>query len=297
VREDHVSAYPLALLTNPDLKNYRHISGVGPKTPVNIEEFIRLKPDLVIYWNIPQELQKFDAAGIPAVVINWSAAQPQNLEEAITDQKQKFEFLADILGGNAPRQYAMWSDYCDKTIAFIKSRTSKLNTMEYPVVYWGNSWGENILATWGAFSSNSFIIDLCGGRFVGVKGPGQFPEIGKEQLMAWAPDVIIVDNHGREPEKVIKDLQTNKDWENLPAVKQNRLYRIPSGVFFLDKGTSMPVYLLWLAQQLHPTLFTDVDTVKEMQYYFKTFYDYGLSENEARKALKGWVEQEAYRDN
>ena len=60
VREDHATAYPLALLTNPDLANYNTIANVGPQTPVNIEEFISKGVDLVIYYNIPQELEKFD---------------------------------------------------------------------------------------------------------------------------------------------------------------------------------------------------------------------------------------------
>ena len=137
--------------------------------------------------------------------------------------------------------------------------------------------------------SGQYIVDMCGGKLVGVMGPGKFPEINKEQLLAWEPEVIIVDNHGRDPESIIADLKTNADWASLPAVKSGRIHRIPSGVFFLDKGSSSTVYYYWLAKQLQPELFADVDIVKEIKYYFKTFYDYNLTTAEAENVIAGWV--------
>lgn len=288
VRDDHRTAYPLALLTNPELSSYPAISGVGPQTPVNVEEFVRQGVDLVIYWNIAQELEKFDTAGIPAIVINWSSSKPTNLEEAIAEKKRPLTLLADVLGGKAPERYAKWENYLDETVEFLRSRTEKIPPDKRPVVYWGNSWGSNILSTW-QLTPGQFEVALCGGKLVGVDQGGQFPEVTKEQLLAWEPEVIIVDNHGHDPEQIIEELKTSADWASLPAVKNDRLYRIPAGVFFLDKGTSSPVYYYWLAKQLHPDLFADVDLVQELQYYFRTFYDYELSAEEAERVLAGWV--------
>jgi iron complex transport system substrate-binding protein len=294
VRDDHKTAYPLATLTNPDLKNVQDIKNVGPQTPVNIEEFIKFNPDLVIYWNLPQEIKKFETAGIPSVIINWSNTEPKTIAEANSDQILKLKTLADILGGNSPSIYQTWAKYFTEKNAFIQSRTSTLSDAQKPTVYWGNSWGINILATWGASSTNNYTVDMCGGIFKGVKGPGQYPEVTREQLLGWAPQVIIVDNHGRDPEIVIEKLKTSPEYASLPAVKNNRIYRIPAGVFFMDKGTSSPVYNLWLAKQLHPDLFKDVDLVKETKYYFTTFYSYNLTDAEAQKVLDGWVLQQAY---
>ncbi len=285
VREHHKFSYPLANLTNPDLKNYKVISKVGPKSPVNIEEFLRLGAEVVIYWNIPQELQKFDAAGIAAIVVNWSATEPKDLDESIRDEKKKLKFLAKVLGGDAPERFHRWEKYYDEKVSFIRERTSSLPAEKRPGVYIGNSWGSNILATWGAFNSNPFVVDLCGGRFLGVKGPGEFPEITREQILAWAPEFIIVDNHGQKPKEVIKELKTEPVWASLPAVKNDHVYRIPSGVFFLDKGTSAPVFYLWAAQKLHPELFRDVDMTKELKFYFRNFYDFDLTTEEADQAI------------
>lgn len=240
VRPHHKTAYPLALVTNPALPRIPALDHVGPKTPVNIEEFLRLRPDLVIYWNIPQELRKFEQAGIPALVVSWSSTVPATLEAANWDMKKKIHKIAQVMGPDAMARYTEWSDYFDQKVSFIRSRLDRTPPDHRPSVYIGNSWGANILATWGKFSANHFILELCGARFVGVNGPGKFPEVTREQFLGWAPDVIIVDNHGNKPGEVIQDLLTHPDWAGLPAVRDKRIHRIPSGVFFLDKGTTAP---------------------------------------------------------
>lgn len=290
VRSDHRTFYPLALLTNPDLENYPAIDGVGPQTPVNVEEFIRKGVDLVIFWNIPQEINKFNKAGIPVVVINESNIKTGSLDETLINTTKQMSFLADVLGGDASQRYAAWKKYFDETVRLIQSRTSDIPEDRRPLVYWGNTWNTNILSTYIS-NPREYEVALCGGKLVSVEKGGQFPEVTKEQLLAWGPEVIIVDNHGRNPEQVIEDLTTNPDWSSMPAVKGNRIYRIPAGVFFIDKGTGRPLYYYWLAKQLHPDLFQDVDLIKEMKYYYKTFYDYELSTAEAEKALAGWMEE------
>lgn len=289
VRDDHPTAYPLATLTNPDLAKYPVIANVGPQTPINIEEFVAKGVDLVIYWNIAQEIDKFEKAGIPVYVGTESGAPPADMDQALQNNKLAVAQMADVLGGNAPARYAEWAAYYDKTTSMIRERTSKLTPDQIPVVYWGNTWNTNLLATY-PLNPRIFEVQLCGGKLVSVEKGGQFPEINKEQLIAWNPQVIVVDNHGRNPERVIADLKSNPDWAALPAVKNNRIYRIPAGVFFIDKGSARPLYYQWLAQQLHPDLFKDVDLTKEMQYYYKTFYNYELSAAEAQKVMAGWVE-------
>jgi len=290
VRQDHATVYPLALLTNPELAGYPKIANVGPRTPVNIEEYLKNDVDLVIYYNIPQELKKFDMAGLPAVVLNLNgnAGQaPADIDEAIADLDERIRFTSEVLGGDAPGKYRRWSGYLHDTVERIRSRTSKIPRLEYPVVYWANSWGPNLLATY-ITRTNKYFIELCGGKLAGPEKGGKFPEITREQLLVWEPEVIIIDNHGRNPTVVIEELRTDADWASLPAVKSDRIHRIPSGVFFLDKASSKVVFFLWLAKKLHPEIFQDVDMVQEMKYYFETFYNYKMTTEEAEKALQGW---------
>ena len=289
VRDDHPSAYPLAALTNPDLAAYSTIAGVGPQSPVNIEEFINQGVDLVIYWPIEQELKKFDDAGIPAIVINWQSNDAANLEETISQEKERMGVLAEALGGKALERYEKWVNYIDKAVEVISERTSEIPESDFPVVFWANTWGNNVLSSYSALPLK-YEIALCGGQLASIEKGGQFPEVTKEQLLSWEPEVIIVDNHGGDPAAIIEQLKTDADWADLPAVQNNRLYRNPAGVFFMDKASTRPVYYYWLAKQLHPEIFEDIDLITELKYYFKTFYNYDLRTTEAEKTLAGWTE-------
>jgi len=291
VRSDHATGYPLALLTNPGLANYPTIKGVGPQTPVNVEQFLDAGVDLVLYYNNAAELEKFKMAGIPAIVLNASTPVPKTIEEYIEASSANLKLLSEILGGEAVERFEKWQAYLRKNVELIAERTKDIKEEDRPVVYWGNTWGTNILSSYTR-GTRSFEMELCGATLVAPEEGGQFPEISKEQLLEWDPDIIFVDNHGNAPDLVIKDMYENKNWESLSAVKNKQLYRVPSGVFFMDKGSTNALLLLWLAKVIHPDLFADIDMIEELQYYYSTFYDYDLSEEEAQKILEGWVDAE-----
>jgi len=288
IRKDHRTAYPLANLTNPDLINYSSsLTNINPKARINIEEFIKIAPDVVIYYNVPNAIQKFEEAFIPVYVYQPNK-KSKDFDEAIRGEKNTMRSFANLLGGKAVQKAEKWCSYYDEKVALIRSRTENIPEDQRPRVYMGNSWGRNPLSTW-AGNTMTFAISICGGICVtkDIKG-AKFPEVNLEQVISWNPDVIIIDNHGREPDKVIKNICNDPEWSVLNAVKNKRVHRIPSGVFFLDKGSSRPVYLLWLAKQVTPEKFTDIDMVDEIRFYFKEFYDFDLSRKDAEHALRGW---------
>lgn len=290
VRDDHRESYPLANLTNPDLINYATdlTMTAGPKSALNIEEFINADLEVVLYYGVPQAMDQFANAGIPCFV-TWTKVTPQTIDEAIAEDERFTRRVADLLGGDAPAKAEAWCRYLEEKVAFIKSRTEGIAAADRPNVYIGNSWGTNPLATWAGDSGATDIIALCGGVYVASEIVGaKFPEVSLEQVIAWQPEVIIMDCHGHDPDQMIEMISGDPDWAVIPAVKDNRMHRIPSGLFYMDKASTKPVYLLWLAKKLQPELFTDVDIVAEMQQYYQTFYDYDLSAAEAEHALSGW---------
>ena len=244
VKGGHTVNFPLALLTNPDLANYASV-GANPASSVNIEDYLRRDIDLVIYYDNNTELKKFAAANIPAIVLtlnygvsdNVESAMSQNLDDYIELSTRAAGILADVMGGEALDRYAAWKKYCAEKLTMLYERTKAFPEEKRKTIYWGNTWGENILATY-SLQTRYYEIRLCGGTLVGPRaGTASFPEVTTEQLFAWNPDVIIVDNHGNYPDLVIKDMykETSK-WASLQAVKNRQLYRVPAGVFFMDKG-------------------------------------------------------------
>ena len=199
--------------------------------------------------------------------------------------------VCEILGGEAESRYEEWEEYLIKNMNLIEERTKDIPESERPVVYWGNTWGTNFLSS-VRLGAHQYEIELCGGILVAPTEGGEFPEINKEQLLSWNPDIIIIDNHGGVPDLVMENAYIEKNWEAVTAVQNEALYKIPSGVFFLDKGTSSALTLLWMAKMIHPVLFEDIDLITELKYYYETFYDYKLSDEEAEKVLSGWIDTE-----
>jgi len=290
--------FPLALLTNPGLANYASV-GANPSSSVNIEDYMRRDADMVIYYNNGAELKKFASVGIPAVVLTLDTGLKETLEETMAQSIEEYielstaaaGILAKILGSEALEKYAAWKKYCTEKLTMIYERTKDIPDEKRKTIYWGNTWGENILASY-SLKNRYYEIRLCGGMLLGpLTGTGNFPEITPEQLFSWDPEVIVVDNHGNFPDLVIADMYKEKSrWASLQAVINRELHRIPAGVFFLDKGTTTTLMLLWLANVLQPELFTDINIEEEIKYYYREFYSYDLSDEEARKVLNGWHE-------
>lgn len=298
-KSGHTTNYPVALLTNPALADYDGI-GANPSSSVNIEDYLSRDIDLVVYYLNDNELQKFDMAKIPSIVLTLNTSPIASLEDVkgmpiedfIESSTCAVEMLADVLGGEAIDEYKAWESYCNDRLNMLYERTKDLPEEDLKTVYWGNTWGENILSSY-TLKNRYYEVRLCGGSLVGPElGNGNFPEVTAEQLFSWDPDIIIVDNHGNYPELVIKDMyREDSQWASLKAVQNGQLHRIPAGVFFLDKGTTTTLMLEWLAQILQPELFSDIDIVEEIQYYYKEFYEYELTKDQAQKIIDGWYER------
>lgn len=88
-----------------------------------------------------------------------------------------------------------------------------------------------------------------------------YKQISMEQIIAWNPQVIFVQD--RYP-KVIAEINQQPAWQAVEVVKNHRVYLIPE--YAKTWGYPMPEALalgeLWMAKQLYPEKFRDVDMQK-----------------------------------
>lgn len=297
VKSGHTENYPLALLTNPALADCAGIVA-NPSSSVNIEDYLKNEIDLVIYYDNEIELKKFDAVDMAAVVATKNTGLMDSLEEVkaqtiddfIENLTTPIRILSEALGTEeAASEYEDWRAYCDERLRMVYERTKDIPMEERQTVYWGNTWGEEIRSTY-ALKNRYYEIYLAGGNLIGPEENSNFPEVTAEQLYSWDPGVILVDNHGGEPELVLNSMyKENSKWSTLSAVQNKQLYRIPAGVFFLDKGSTTTLLVLWMAQILHPELFGDINIVEEVKYYYSEFYEYELTDEQAQNVIAGWV--------
>lgn len=297
VKSGHTKNYPVAILTNPNLANLAGIAA-NPSSSVNIEDYLKNDIDLVLYYDNDLEMKKFDAVDIPAICISKNTGLLDTLEEVQNLTVDKYidvlthplAILRDALGTETAKiKYEKWKKYCDEKIRYVYNKTKDLKDEYRPYVYWGNTWGEDIRTSYPR-KNRYYEVQLAGGTMIGTDENLNFPEITAEQLFDWDPDIILVDNHGNRPDLVIKSMKKeNSKWSTLQAVKNDELHRIPAGVFFIDKGSTTTLLVLWMAKIIHPELFKDLDLIEEIKYYFENFYDYKLNDEEANNVLNGWI--------
>ena len=297
VKSGHTDSYPLANLTNPRLETLAGLAA-NPSSSVNIEDYLKHDIDLVVYYDNEIELKKFDAVDMAAIVVSKNTGLIESLEEAkgltidqfIEKLTQPLDILSTALNTEEARsEYETWRDYCDEKLRMVYERTKDIPMEERQTVYWGNTWGEEIRSTY-ALKNRWYEVYLAGGQLIGPEENSNFPEVTAEQLYSWDPDIILVDNHGGLPGLVMESMyRENSKWSTLSAVQNQQLHRIPAGVFFLDKGSTTTLLVLWMATILQPELFSDIDMVEEVKYYYSEFYEYDLTDEEAQNVINGWV--------
>ena len=298
VKSGHTDSYPLANLTNPKLIEMAGIAA-NPSSTVNIEDYLAQDIDLVVYYDNEIELKKFDAVDMAAIVATKNTglmdtlkqAQTQTIDEFVTTLTTPLRILSDAIDTEeAHNEYEAWAKYCDEKLKMVYERTKDIPESERPTVYWGNTWGEEIRASY-SLKNRWYETHLAGGTLLGPEENSNFPEVTAEQLYTWDPDIILVDNHGDNPDLVMKSMyRENSKWATLKAVQNQELHRIPSGVFFLDKGSTTTLLVMWMATLMQPELFSDIDMIEEIKYYYSEFYEYELTDDQARMVIEGWVE-------
>jgi len=294
-KKPQTSNYPAALLVYPEVQDIEGFNNVNPSAVVNIEDYLSRGIDLVLYYNNETEIEKFENVGIAAVTPILSTSDITDIDECLNMSIETYKergaksmkIVAEALGGESLEIFDKWEAYVNGILDMIYERTKDLKEEDRPTVYWGNTWGENILSSY-ILTNRAYEIQLAGGRAVGPTTGGNFPEINEEQLFDWDPDIILVDNHGNSPDLVKKQLLKKEKYKTLTAVQNEDVYRIPAGVFFLDKGSTTALMTLWLATIVQPELFSDISMAEELQKYYKEFYQYDLSKDDAQHILDGW---------
>ena len=137
------------------------------------------------------------------------------------------------------------------------------------------------------FDGANTIIDewitYSGGINVTATGlEGNLQTISIEQVMEWDPDVLITG----QPQEQVEQIMSDPAWAALTAVKNGQVYSNPRGVFAWDRyGVEEALQPQWCAQLLYPDRFQDFDIKAEVIYFYKEFFGYDLSEDEAQMIL------------
>lgn len=242
-------------------------------TDVNMEALLDTQPEVVISSN-DQQVSDARAAGVPAAKVKF-----QNFD----DLKRTVDITADVVGTQEAKDRA--ADYkalLDKNLELVTSRLKDVPENEKPSVLHIVG-GDNLTKVDGSDSLIGEWMNVTGAKNA-IDGVANLKEITLEEIIASDPDIIIIG--GTKSQEGIDAIANDPAWANVKAVKENNLVKNPVGTFNWDRySAEEALQVLWAAKLFYPDRFQDIDLVKETQDFYKKFYDYDLSADEAQRII------------
>ncbi len=266
---------------------YRTMVGLGgwfgKNTTGNVEEIIKLAPDVVISMGDIDDAAISDAEraqellGVPVVMV----------DSTLTKTGDAYRFVGQILG--LEERAEKLAGYSDEIIRQAQENAAKLAIDDRVSLYYAE--GGKGLHTDPEGSNHTEVFALVGARNVAdvelQQGYGMSP-VSLEHVIAWNPDVIMVASDPAGETNVYEQITTGADWRTIQAVKDGRVYAIPHGPFdWVDRPYSIGRILgiPWVGNLLYPGLY-DFDMQAKVKEFYKLFYHFDLGDAQLLELMK-----------
>ncbi|CAH1200527.1 Vitamin B12-binding protein [Paenibacillus plantiphilus] len=220
------------------------VTQIGSIHEVDLEQITLLRPDVVL-GSDPMNTKDIPVLeGIGSKVILTSANSVDEIKRQIT--------LFGQLLRKEERAAAI-----NKQIEAEVMEYSKLAVADKPraLLIYGAP-GTFMAALPNSLSGN--ILELAGGFNIAADYPRlqsypQYAQMNTERIVEANPQAVFIMTHGK-PEEVkqsfVKEMQTNPAWNNIDAVKQNKVEVLPSDLFGTNPGTRIVDALAFMHDKL-----------------------------------------------
>ena len=266
------------------LEQYHTLPNFGMGDAVNYEAVMAANPTIAINVGTINDKMISDcdalseSLGIPVAAVDGD----------LMAAPEAYRFMGKLLGVEEDAEKL--AVYAEKTFQDIEQM--EIPEDEVVRIYYGN--GEDSLETAPVGSPHAQIINMVKGINVAeleMEDGGRI-QISAEQLLAWDPDVIIVNGEPKADitgSSAAEAILANPDYQSLKAVKESRVYGTPNTPFsWIDRpnGPNRIVGIRWLSGLLYPQhLNFDVD--EEVCEFFRLFYHVELTKEELERICQG----------
>ncbi len=241
---------------------------------VNVEEVLKLEPDIVFQWGFKGEgiYKPMEEAGIAVLCLNYGTQEDLDTWLAI---------LGAVLGKGEKASGLIDSQH--EVIEEIADETSSISEEDRPKVLY-LPYGEQLKTT-GTGTYNQFWIETTGGINVAEELDG-WKYVNMEQIYNWNPDIIYLGNFADNwPSDLLENKIAGQDWSEVEAVKNGKVYKVPLGGYRWDPpNQESHLMLKWLLEVHHPELL-DYDVREEIKEFYSEFYGYDVSPEQISRIL------------
>ncbi len=250
---------------------------VQAQSDINIEEIMKLKPDVIFYNASNKEhYETLKKTGIPCV--GFARVGTNGPADPIDRYTQWLKLLEDVFGENGKTDDFIKAG--QDIVKDVEERISKIDDSKKPtgVILWKYVQGVPMVAGKGVFGD--FWLNRIGVKNLANETKG-FAKVSIEQFYQWNPDILYLDGPG------LLDITTKDVFENsveginvsnMKAVKDKKVYNTKLGMWnWFTPNPDGPLVLAWLAKSTYPEEFKDYDLKAMIKDYYKTWYDYELT--------------------
>ena len=268
------------------LEEYHDLPNFGMGDSINYEAVIAADPTIAVNVGTINDKMISDcdklskSLGVPVVAVDGD----------LSASAEAYRFMGELLGEE--EQAEKLASYAEKTFADIEK-------MEVPEdkkvrIYYGN--GEDSLETAPAGSAHGQIIDMVNAVNVAdlEMGEGSRVQISAEQLLAWDPDVIVVNGEPKADTSgasAAEAILANPDYASLKAVQDQQVYGTPNAPFsWMDRpmGPNRIVGIRWLSGLIYPE-YLNYNVDEEVKEFFDLFYHVQLTDEKLENIYSGTV--------
>lgn len=243
----------------------------------NVEEIIAIDPDVVIQWADQGDAATFidpiEAAGYPVIGLEYGTQE--DLETWITmfstllGQEDRGEQILETMHGTI-----------DELAAFSAKQPTK------PKVLFLRAAGDGGYNA-GMSSSEAYMptwMTASGATNVGADVEYSTTNATSvEQLLDWDPEILFISSMTK---LTPADVYADPALADLQAVKDKKVYAVPSGGFWWDPPSAEShLSMIWAAQLVHPES-AEWDLRAEMKETYEFLYGYELSDDEIDQILR-----------
>jgi iron complex transport system substrate-binding protein len=239
---------------------------------INIEEISRARPEIFICTELDGEVISRQLS-VPVVYVTSTEGGGFN------DTREQVRFFGRLFSREDRAE--SYCRFLDSGLQMVNNRTGAIPADQRKRVFFG--FGTSHLST---FPGQNFMTEragsagcvnvAAGNNETGVNTGKIVPpqaEISLEQVIAWDPDIIVIDTGN------VSEILQDPHWQTIKAVRTGNVFVEPEGIFKWSRPNpeSAAMYSVWLAKTAYPERCTDVNLEDTIRAFYKEFFDYDLS--------------------
>jgi len=256
-------------LVNKTQERLGSLPSAGCKTNVNLEELMKLEPELVItsvdYTKINDDIER---VGIPLVKIDLEKAE--NLVES-------YKIIGEVFGKEAEVQE--FTDYFNQKMDAARETGKNITENDKRTTYFGQ---RSPLQTLGDDYYEAEIARIIGSSNAAQGLSGGDNTISMDQVYNWNPSVVVLLPYNSAS---VADILADPAWQSLPAVTEKKVFRMPK--YLMSWELPVPESILgtlWLQSTVYPEA-VSFDIKDEIKDFYQKFYRIELTDADVEGIL------------